>query len=249
MHARRTADSLLAELSELEGRFADIVGRLRSRRDVHLDEMLEKKGSLEGAIRFLESQMKLAQRLKDTHAQIGKLQLKVETLNRSIRDAQGRQSARRIEADACVEKLVKAFLMRDLQREELFSVTQSVTVNFGGNLCLLDGRSSFSASSISYLKAAVHFSILFASLELPFFRYPKLVVNDNIEEKGMEEARSKNLQRIVVEFSKKATVRHQIILATSMIDPSLDNDEFCIGPSYTLDNKTLNMRVGAKAKS
>ena len=90
---------------------------------------------------------------------------------------------------------------------------------------------------------------MFASLELDFFRYPKLVVNDNIEDKGMKEARSKNLQKIVVEFSKKASIRHQIILATSMIDPSLDNDEFCIGPSYTLDNKTLNMGIGAKTKS
>ena len=52
----------------------------------------------------------------------------------------------------------------------------------------------------------VWFSILFASLELGFFRYPKLVVNDKIVDKGMEEARSKNLQRIVVELSKNAMI-------------------------------------------
>ena len=63
--------------------------------------------------------------------------------------------------------------------------------------------------------------------------------NDNIEAKGMETERSQNLQRVVVEMSKKATVRHQIILATSMIDPSLDTQDLCIGPTYTLENKTL----------
>lgn len=247
--ARRSSESELIRLSQLEGKFSDIVNRLRSRRDAHLDEMLEMKGSLEGAVRLLDSQKKLAQQLQDTLTRINKLQLRVETLTRSIRDAQGRQSSRRIEAEGCVEKLVKEFLMRDLQREELFSVAQSVTVDFERNLCLVDKRASFSASSISYLKAAVHFSILFASLELGFFRYPKLVVNDNIEDKGMEEARSKNLQRLVVEFSKRAQIRHQIILATSMVDPSLDNNEFCIGPAYTLENKTLSMSIGTKAKS
>ena len=40
-------------------------------------------------------------------------------------------------------------------------------------------------------------------------------------------------------FSKKAKIRHQIILATSMVDPSLETDEFCIGPVYELHNKTL----------
>ena len=33
-----------------------------------------------------------------------------------------------------------------------------------------------------------------------------------------------------------------------MIDPSMDNDEFCIGPSDTLENKTFDMNVGPKAK-
>jgi hypothetical protein len=133
----------------------------------------------------------------------------------------------------------KECFAKQLAREELFSLAQQVTIDFERNLCLVDGRSSFSASSIAYLKAAAHFSLLFASLELDFFRYPKLVVNDNIEDKGMEEERSQNLQCVVVELSKKATVRHQIILATSKIDPSLETDEFCIGPSYTLENKTL----------
>ena len=83
--------------------------------------------------------------------------------------------------------------------------------------------------------------VVVASLELDFFRYPKLVVNDNIEDKGMEEERSQNLQKIVVEISKRSNVRHQIIMATSKIDPSLETPELCIGPSYTLQNKTLQI--------
>ena len=232
-------NSALSLLSPLERRFTELVTRSRSRRDAHLDEILESKGALEGRLKFLDSQKKLATRLQDTFKRIGSLELKVDTLRRRIRDARSRQDARRIEAENCINRYATEFLKRDLAREELFGVAQRVTVDFERNLCLVDGRSSFSASSISYLKAAVHFSLLFASLELNFFRYPKLVVNDNIEDKGMEEERSQNLQRVVVELSKQAKVRHQIILATSMVDPTLEADEFCIGPAYTLQNKTL----------
>ena len=234
-------NSAISQLAPLEGRFADLVARLRSRRDARLDDMLEKKGTLEGLLKFLDSQRKLATRLEDTFKRIGSFQLKVETLHRRIRDARGRQDARRIEAENCINRYALEFLKRDLAREELFGLANQVTVDFERNLCLVDGRSSFSASSISYLKAAVHFSLLFASLDLDFFRYPKLVVNDNIEDKGMEEERSQNLQKIVDEISKRATVRHQIIMATSKIDPTLEIPELCIGPSYTLQNKTLQI--------
>lgn len=239
IQSAQDTNAALSTLAPLERRFTELVARSRSRRDARLDEILEKKGTLEGLLKFLDSQKKLATRLQDTFKRIGSLQLKVETLHRRIRDARGRQHARRIEAENCINRYATEFLKRDLGREELFAVARQVTVDFERNLCLVDNRSSFSASSISYLKAAVHFSLLFASLELDFLRYPKLVVNDNIEDKGMEEERSQNLQRVVVELSKKAKVRHQIILATSMVDPTIETAEFCIGPVYALQNKTL----------
>lgn len=55
----------------------------------------------------------------------------------------------------------------------------------------------------------------------------------------MEEERSQNLQKIIVKESEALNVEHQIIFTTSMIDPSLDNEEYCIGNFYTSDNKTL----------
>lgn len=242
LKSREAAEAYL-KLSPLERRFEELVTRSRSKRDAYYDEILEKKGVLEGRLQFLESQRKLATSLQDTFKLIGKLELRVEILTRRIRDARGRQDSRRIEAANVINRFALEFLRRDLAREELFGIAQEVTVDFERNLCLVDGRSSFSASSISYLKAAVHFSILFASLELDFFRYPKLIVNDNIEDKGMEEERSQNLQRIVVELSRRANVKHQIIMATSMVDPSLDTEQLCIGPVYTLQNKTLQVKA------
>jgi hypothetical protein len=105
----------------------------------------------------------------------------------------------------------------------------------------VDGRQNFSASSVVYLKNSVLYAIFFASLENDFFRYPRLIMCDNMEDKGMQEARSQNLQRTIVELSNKAKVEHQIIFSTSMIDASLDIDAYCIGDFYSKENKTLKV--------
>ena len=65
---------------------------------------------------------------------------------------------------------------------------------------------------------------------------------DNIEDKGMEKERSQNLQRIIVEESENLETQHQIIFTTSMIDPSLDNDKYCIGDFYNTNKYTLKLK-------
>jgi hypothetical protein len=92
-----------------------------------------------------------------------------------------------------------------------------------------------------YLKNCVHFAIAFASLDLDFFRYPRLILCDNMEDKGMEEERSHNFQRKIVELSNKYSLSHQIIFTTSMIAPELDSTLYCIGDKYTQLNKSLKL--------
>lgn len=57
----------------------------------------------------------------------------------------------------------------------------------------------------------------------------------------MEEIRSQNLQKMIIEESEKIEVKYQIIFTTSMIDLSLNNDKYCIGEFYTPKNKTLKI--------
>ena len=62
---------------------------------------------------------------------------------------------------------------------------------------------------------------------------------DNVENKGIEMERSHNFQRIIIQESKKARFPHQIIFTTSMLDPTLENSTYTVGPKYTRKNKTL----------
>jgi hypothetical protein len=67
-----------------------------------------------------------------------------------------------------------------------------------------------------------------------------------MEDKGMEEDRSRNFQRIVVERLRELTtynyetiIDYQLIFATSNIAKELDKPEYTIGDYYTKENKSL----------
>ena len=120
-----------------------------------------------------------------------------------------------------------------------FKTGQSVDVDFSRDQYSLDGNNNFSASSNTYLKNAVRYAVFFASLEEAFFRYPRFIVCDNMEDKGMEQVRTQNFQKVIVDFSEASQTEHQIIFSTSMVNPELDNELYCVGDSYTHDHKTI----------
>jgi len=227
------------EFQTAQRRFEDLTVRTVSKRDAAHDDMLQHRGLLEGRLESLENQFKLASRLKELDQNITNYKLEVLTVEERIRKASGRQDERRILAESAVNKQAVNLLKSDLPREDTFQVAQNVEVSFERNLCTVDNRISFSASSITYLKSAVHFAIFLAAQDLPFFRYPKFIASDNIEDKGMEAERSQNFQRLIVKLSSGLKARHQIIITTSNIAPEFDNTPLCVGPFYTLEHKSL----------
>lgn len=97
-----------------------------------------------------------------------------------------------------------------------------------------------SASSTFYLKMAVRFVLLFASLQVKSMMYPRQMFSDNMEDKGMEETRAKNFQRMIVRRLKEIpNQEHQLIFATSNIADELDAQEYTIGEHYTQSSKRL----------
>lgn len=64
---------------------------------------------------------------------------------------------------------------------------------------------------------------------------------DTIEDKGMEPVRSHNFQLQVARVSKESAVEHQVIFATAMLVPELDDEEYTIGRYATRDDPTLNI--------
>lgn len=211
----------------------------RTSRDQKLDALLVQKGNLESQMQFLHMQAKAVGVLERLKTRIGNLEATVRGLEMEIATKRQSQEGRRNEAMKNITQHALLLLRSDLPREEFFKTGKSVTVDFEKNSFAVDGRNQFSASSTGYLKNCIHYAIFFASLNLEFFRYPRLILCDNMEDKGMEEERSRNFQRVIVNLSKRFDVAHQIIFTTSMIDPGLNTPESCIGSYYDQDNKSL----------
>jgi hypothetical protein len=138
------------------------------------------------------------------------------------------------------EQFIKSDLPRDLQDNEL-SLTKLEIDFVKTNSFAIDGRNNFAASSMVYLKNSIMFAFFFSSLELPSMNYPRFILCDNIEDKGMEVDRSHNFQLNLFNMVQKYPDKDfQIIITTSMIEPSLERPEICVGVSYTQSVKSLN---------
>jgi len=237
---RQSLPEVQRQLQRVEARFNEAVTNVRTKRDETLDDLLVEKGNLEGKLDALANQLRTISVLETSRALKAFLTSEVQDISFRIRTKRGAQVVRLVEARELVQAYALNFLKRDLPREPWFQNAQSVTFDFAKNTFAVDGRNQFSASSMVLLKNSVHFGILFSSLDAEFFRYPRLLICDNMEDKGMEPERGHNFQNIVAETSRSSDVEHQIIFTTSMISPELNNTDVCIGPSYSLQQHTLD---------
>jgi hypothetical protein len=138
-----------------------------------------------------------------------------------------------------ISNLTLDILHEDKDHEETFRDGKKVDFDFGEDRVTIDNRALFSASSMVYLKNAFRLALLEASCTDASYLYPRFLLMDNVEDKGMEPKRSHQFQKEIIKASAKIKVPHQIIFTTSMIDPELEGTDYCIGPFYDDHNKTL----------
>lgn len=239
---RRSDLAPLVERLNLAQRNLDLLEREHtSTREQRLDDLLIEKGRMENRVEVLVQQLEAVKELERLRAELEALASTIKRLEDQIAIRQDAGAENYAIALSAIKDIARRVLHRDLNYQAEFQLAVEVEVDFAADSYSLDGQTSFSASSLVYLKNAVRFAVFFGSLELANFRYPRFILCDNTEDKGMQMDRSQNFQRIIKEFSESYNVQHQIILTTSMIDPSLNNDSYCIGDFYNATNKSLSM--------
>ncbi|WP_315766840.1 MULTISPECIES: AAA family ATPase [unclassified Bradyrhizobium] len=136
---------------------------------------------------------------------------------------------------------IRTLLQGDLKRQDSFVNPRQVQLDFAANRISVDGHTYFSASSRAILRSSFFLGFFAAATKDSQFRHPRFVMLDTIEDKGMEEARSHNFQRQILRASNDAKVEHQIIYATAMIAPDLDDPKFTVGKASNLASPTLEV--------
>lgn len=210
-------------------------------RDERIDDLLVSKGGIEQKIEFLTQQIKAVEMLELLKKELAELVAFIERLRLEILQKEAQQKFKFQTALQKIREYTLFILKNDLDRQDEFRRGSIVEVNFHKDSYSLDESNNFSASSKTYFKNAILFSIFFASLELDFFRYPRFILCDNMEDKGMEKERTQNFQKLITSMSERFGKDHQIIFTTSMIADDLNNTPFCVGDSYDRNNKTLRV--------
>lgn len=184
---------------------------------------------------------KLADLLDQLTAKLGVIDADLTWIRGRIEAVIREQTSRHDTAYLSVANNLKKILRADLYREDVFANADVINIDFAANQLSVDSQKQFSASSMVFLRHAFHLALLLSSLQNKYFRYPRLLILDGIEDGGMEVERSYNFQRIIAEASRQTTVVHQVIMTTTNVAPTLDTDEYLVGRKFSHDEKSIEI--------
>lgn len=229
------------QLANAQQQYDNAVQNVRSTQDEQIDRLIQDIGYKEGDINQYRTMLEQAERYESLQSELSELKTCEVQLRQYIEAAERHiETAKRTIKRSISENGVY-MLKNDEDRQSEFMQATDFEVDYKQNLAYISNqRIKLSASSEFYLKMAARFALLFASLQVPSMMYPRLMFSDNMEDKGMEPERAANFQRLVVRrLNEMPNQDYQLIFATSMIAPELDNPEYTIGENYTGENKSL----------
>lgn len=236
--------NLYNEINLLQRDIDLLVVQSKPSTNINLDSLFEQRGALKQEISQLAKQKQIAERYSFLKEEVKLYADELAAIEEEIEKLSQAQEAHKHIAYSSIQKFSAHILKKDLSRQSEFSNAhpRDIMVNFKANSMEFHGNFNYSASSNTYLKNAIRFAIFFSSLVNDFFRYPRFIMCDNIEDKGMEQERSQNFQQLLVDICNNIEDdNYQMIISTSMIKPELNNTDLCVGDDYSEDNKALRL--------
>lgn len=233
--------SVETQLQYLEADYNRNQANWRSPNQILIQSISKEIGGKEQEIKNVLELKKLADLLETLTEKLGKEESQLEWIRGRIESVTRQQIGRRNSAYLSVVDNLKTILKEDLFRQAEFAQANEIDIDFAANQLIVDGQKQFSASSMVFLRHGFHLALLLSSLERDYFRYPRLLILDGIEDGGMEVDRSYNFQNMIANHSAEHDVVHQIIMTTMSVCPDLDSDKYIVGPKFTHDEKSINI--------
>jgi hypothetical protein len=253
LQSKREQRALSIELGikETEANWKEASRRLASLQSLpstsereRLRELHRKSGYVQRQIEDLDQKAQLAATIRELSDKKTQLQDDIAKLRARNEALRAQQSNNLAKAYTNVAEEVKTLLDHDLRRQDIFENPQSVSFTFEGNQIAVDGESYFSASSRAILRSSFFLGFFAAATKNPFFRHPRFCMIDSHENMGVEAIRSQNFQLQMLRVSKESKVEHQIIYATAMIEPQLEEEAYTVGAFSTNTDRSIAINMG-----
>jgi len=206
-----------------------------------LKDSLTKIGQNEKTLENLREKQKLIHIIDNISQEKAKVTRNISILSDQIEQQEKNRESRWKALQKRISEITIEILRSDIPSEETFAKATEFEFDFSKNRLLVDGRSKFSASSICYLKTAFLFALFKVSLEDNLVLFPRFSLLDNIEDKGSTPERVQNMHHLIIQYLENVKQDHQIIFTTSVLSDDLNNSDYCVGPEYNFNLKTLNL--------
>lgn len=230
--ARRSLDASAVELEQQQASVVSVT-------QAELAEVQSRIGFLRSELERLRRDQAIIQRLQALRNRRDELNVTITQLKEEIDALRSGSNTRVSNAFARVSSETIAFLRADMERQEGFRESESVEVDYRLNRFRLSSENSLSASSTAYMRNAVFLGELFAACSMPSMRHLRLLMLENLEDKGMEPNRYYQFHRTIVERANSLDGDWQILIATADWAPDIHEGFTRIGERFTHDRKTL----------
>ncbi|WP_423740514.1 AAA family ATPase [Flavobacterium columnare] len=230
-----------SSLNYYQDLFDEEVKDVKSSNQEKLEKLYIDKGFIEGEIMQFRTMYENAEYYSNMLVKRDELIKEKENIEYYIRITETKQNNLKVSIENQIKSEALYLLNNDLHRQDEFKNANDFHVDFSNNMAFLSNEySKYSASSNFYLKITARFSLFLSSLSIPEMRYPRFILADNMEDKGIEEARAQNFQKILIErLSSFDSNSYQVIYTTSYITDVLNQSNYVVGDFYTKENRTL----------
>lgn len=231
----------IGKLRDLQKQFDEEVKDVKTSNQEQIENLYLQKGFVEGEILQYRTMLENAQYYERLLEKRDILLRERENLEALIRKAESDQRRLKGKIENHIKEEALYLLNNDLHRQDEFKNANDFYIDFSNNIAFLTSKhSKYSASSNFYLKITARFALFLASLSIPEMRYPRFILADNMEDKGIEERRAQNFQKILIErLDDFDSNNYQVIYTTSYISKELDQSDLVVGEYYTTNNRTL----------
>ncbi|AKP50237.1 AAA family ATPase [Cyclobacterium amurskyense] len=214
---------------------------VRSFREERIDKLYSDRGFIEGELLQLRTLLENAELYQAKKLRLDELESDISFHKYEINRLKNEQERLKKDINKEIEKVGVYLLNNDLKRQKEFFEAKEFNIDYRNNLAFIsDKNAKYSASSSFYLKNSARFAIFLTSLSIKRMRYPRFILCDNMEDKGIEFERVHNFQRILIKYLKDFNREtYQVIYTTSFIPKELNNKRYCVGDYYTEENPSL----------
>lgn len=219
------------KLKELERQNKSFINALNPV-EAEVKTLLERSGYLQRASQDVLEREKLAARVTEIIEKKAELNEQISRLKDQIQATENLRENKKNTIYTDVNDLTISLIKND-PIQELKNVDR-ISFDFGKDELFAVGKDSPAASTGSYLKNAFFFALFLLSLKHTSVRYPRFIVMDNLEDKGLQDDRVQQLHQDIIKHSQETNVKHQIIFTarSEVITDDLEKSGMCIGKNF-----------------